>query len=552
MKAITTSNFAVGSVFMFGGDLSQGEVKSNLIAAGWLPCDGTAYSKSDYPDLFGVIGYSHGGSGGNFSVPNLTDRFVRGTNGSANNDPDCTSRTAAAPGGSTGNNVGSIQASGTALSKNPWVLAPDGDHSHAYQHLDTTMHEVWSGSTDSMARWSSTVTVGAAGGHFHTISGGDPATIPVNVALYWVIRAKPATAAGQTPAAALSAYGTSASSSSPAGWLNCDGQPQALSSASPAFSAAIGSNFGGDGKTVFCLPDLRGQFVRGTSHSTGRDPNASNRYAITGGGNTGDNVGSAQTYATGLGVTPVSITATGDHTHAQPLVPANDHHAAYGASGFAAYNTMEWTDSWTNTTTAGTHTHSVTGGDKETRPANYYLDWLIADDNISDAAPIGAIMAYAGDVTVISNLMALMAVGWLPCTGNKLRKSDSTYSALYKLIGTTFGSDNLNFKLPDLRGRFVIGAGGTAAIGVVRSASATGQPTNPFATTPIGDHTHQVTGIPTDTHEIDVVAGWDLAENNPNPTASSSAGKHSHTIISGGDAESRPLNVSVDYIIRYT
>jgi microcystin-dependent protein len=248
---------------------------------------------------------------------------------------------------------------------------------------------------------------------------------------------------------------------------------------------------------------------------------------------------------------PLTVATTGDHTHAQALVPANDHHAAYGASGPAAKNTMEWTDAWTNTTTVGTHTHSVTGGDHETRPVNLYLDWLISDDVIPDAPPIGAVLAYGGDVTAIDNFAALVAAGWLPCIGQKLKKSDPTYQALYQIIGSVFGQDNLNFYLPDLRGYFVLGAGGSRKVGNLLTQSTTGQPVNPFATTPVGDHTHQVTGIPTDTHEIDVVAGWDLAENNPNTTASSVAGSHTHALASGGDAETRPLNINVDYIIRY-
>ncbi|CAL78466.1 hypothetical protein; phage-related protein [Bradyrhizobium sp. ORS 278] len=546
----STSNLPIGFVCMFAGDLSVSTVRSALIAAGWLPCDGSSYATSQYAALYTAIGNAHGGSGGNFNVPNLTGRFVRGTTATATIDPDAGTRTAAAPGGATGNAVGSLQAGATALPTNPWVLAQDGDHFHAYQHLDTNMHEVWSGSTDSMARWSTTVTIGAAGGHFHTMSGGDPATLPVNAALYWVIRASAAPAAAQTPAGAIAAFGASLATQSPTGWIYCNGMPQAISASSPAFANTLGSNFGGDGVSVFNVPDLRGQFLRGTSHGTGRDPNASIRYALLGGGNTGDAVGSAQHYSTANGVIPISVAATGDHTHAQALVPANDHHAAYGASGPAAYNTMEWTDDWTNTTKAGAHTHSVTGGDKETRPVNIYLDWFIANDVIPDAPPIGSVTAYGGDVTSIDNLTSLLADGWLPCVGQKLKKNDPTYAALYKVIGATFGQDNLNFYLPDLRGYFVMGAG-QAKVGAIQAQSTTCQPITPFTTTPIGDHTHQVTGIPTDTHTIDVVAGWDLAENNPNTTASTVAGNHSHQIVAGGDAESRPVNINVDYIIRF-
>ncbi|UXU91262.1 phage tail protein [Burkholderia sp. S-53] len=536
---------------MFAGDLSNSAAKAALIAAGWVPCDGASYTQAQYPELYAAIGSAHGGAGTSFNVPKLTDRLPRGTNYSSNDDPDGGSRTAAESGGATGHAVGSLQQSATALPKNQWVLSQDGDHYHAYQHLTSARHEAWSGSTDRMARSATTVTIDAAGEHFHSMSGGDPVTLPINVALYWIIRATSGTPAAQTPAGALGAFGASAAAQSPAGWLYCNGQAVAIGSNSTNLANAIGSNFGGDGVTVLTLPNLRGQFLRGTSHNTGRDPNAASRYALMTGGNTGDGVGSAQGFATGSGQNPLVVATAGEHTHARTLVPANDHHAAWGASGPAAYYCMKWTDDWTNTTSAGTHTHSVTGGDKETRPVNIYLDWIIADDVIPDAPPIGTILAFGGDVTSIDIFSNLLAAGWLPCIGQRLKKSDPNYKALYNLIDGIYGQDNLTFALPDLRGYFVVGAGGSKTIGTVTAQSLTGQPETPFATTPVGDHTHQVTGIPTDTHVIDVVMGVDLAENNNNPTSSTVAGSHSHVVVTGGDAESRPMNINVDYIIRY-
>lgn len=45
----------------------------------WLICDGSSKSTTAYPDLFDVIGYNYGGSGGTFNVPNLINKTIYGT-----------------------------------------------------------------------------------------------------------------------------------------------------------------------------------------------------------------------------------------------------------------------------------------------------------------------------------------------------------------------------------------------------------------------------------------------------------------------------------------
>lgn len=45
---------------------------------GWLLCDGTSYSTSAYPELYSVLGYTYGGSGANFNVPDLRGRMPMG------------------------------------------------------------------------------------------------------------------------------------------------------------------------------------------------------------------------------------------------------------------------------------------------------------------------------------------------------------------------------------------------------------------------------------------------------------------------------------------
>jgi len=49
---------------------------SASIPSGFLECNGQSVSTSTYANLFAVIGYTYGGSGASFNIPNLTDRVA--------------------------------------------------------------------------------------------------------------------------------------------------------------------------------------------------------------------------------------------------------------------------------------------------------------------------------------------------------------------------------------------------------------------------------------------------------------------------------------------
>ena len=53
---------------------------SEIVPDGYLECDGSEYSSSDYPDLFEAIGTNYGGDSfsGTFKVPDLRGLFIRG------------------------------------------------------------------------------------------------------------------------------------------------------------------------------------------------------------------------------------------------------------------------------------------------------------------------------------------------------------------------------------------------------------------------------------------------------------------------------------------
>lgn len=59
----------VGTIVMFGGAAAP---------PNWLLCNGASLSTATYAALFAAIGYAFGGSGANFSLPNLQQRFPLG------------------------------------------------------------------------------------------------------------------------------------------------------------------------------------------------------------------------------------------------------------------------------------------------------------------------------------------------------------------------------------------------------------------------------------------------------------------------------------------
>lgn len=50
------------------------------VPQGWLLCNGASLAKASYPDLFTAIGYTWGGSGNTFYLPNYNGRHILGTN----------------------------------------------------------------------------------------------------------------------------------------------------------------------------------------------------------------------------------------------------------------------------------------------------------------------------------------------------------------------------------------------------------------------------------------------------------------------------------------
>jgi len=99
---------------------------------------------------------------------------------------------------------------------------------------------------------------------------------------------------------------------------------------------------------------------------------------------------------------------------------------------------------------------------------------------LQGAVPIGSITMFAG---------ATPPTNWLMCDGSSLATT-GTYAALFAIIGYAFGGSGANFSLPDLRGKFPLGAGPSNAL-----ASAAGSYSYTIGVANLPSHAHPITDV---------------------------------------------------------
>lgn len=207
-----------------------------------------------------------------------------------------------------------------------------------------------------------------------------------------------------------------------------------------------------------------------------------------------------------------------------------------------------------NQTTGSAFTVTVNtsaGGSTGVTPPRGYLSYIFSDGTNVRYADGGGIFAAISAIQttppgMIGPFAGLAAPsGWLFCDGSVV--SQSTYSALYAAIGTTWdtgGEGAGNFRLPDLRNMFLRGSG-TSAVGVYEADD-------------FKSHTHVASvNDPGHIHTIPMrpltsaigSAGGNVEGGGSTNTSSATTGI-SITNASTGGTETRPVNKRVLYIIK--
>ncbi|MEX2315756.1 MAG: phage tail protein [Pirellulales bacterium] len=194
------------------------------------------------------------------------------------------------------------------------------------------------------------------------------------------------------------------------GWMLCDGRPLRQQDA-PMLFDVLGTSHGAGFDSIatphvenaqFNIPDYRGRFLRGVTRETDRDPDARDRTEMNTEGNEGNLIGSLQGDATALPSgegNDFKTESAGEHHHSgtTQVAGAHIHEIPHdnGRTGTAfalarirdrkssANASHETTkdgqhDHDFTTEDAGDHHHLVTGGgNRETRPINANVNWII-------------------------------------------------------------------------------------------------------------------------------------------------------------------------------
>ena len=180
---------------------------------------------------------------------------------------------------------------------------------------------------------------------------------------------------------------------------------------------------------------------------------------------------------------------------------------------------------------------------------------------VGDTNPIGTLLDFAGSTA---------PTGYMMCDGRSLSTSGEN-AGLFAVIGYSYGGSGANFNIPDFRGRFArynddMGTGAAGRDIASRNADksqgqATARPTTGYTGTIsgtaalAGSHSHSFTAYDDERFPSTTAVGG--ATGNAQTITTSTEPSHTHSvsgtcaITGGGDAETRPINVSCNKIIKF-
>lgn len=155
--------------------------------------------------------------------------------------------------------------------------------------------------------------------------------------------------------------------------------------------------------------------------------------------------------------------------------------------------------------------------------------------------PVGAIIAFAG---------ADAPTGWVLCNGGLYDRT--AFAKLFQVLGTSHGTTNSsNFRVPDLRDRFIAGAGNSYSLGGTGGAA-----TVTLGVNNLPPHTHDIggktgepgrSGVGMYASNVSGGAAWQVLSTSE---AGSVSGLVAKSTGQGTAHENRPPYMALTYIIK--
>ncbi len=232
----------------------------------------------------------------------------------------------------------------------------------------------------------------------------------------------------------------------PQGWALADGQLLAVSSNEALFSI-LGTIYGGDGRTTFGLPDLRGRMPLGQ----GTGPGLSTRQL-------------GQKSGAETAIITTQQLPSHNHSLPYPVVPTQNTGGNQGHTNMQPFLGMNYIMA---------------------------LEGVFPSRNApvpDEPTPSSAFDPYIGGVSLFAGNFAPR--GWALCQGQVL--PISSHQALFSLLGTTYGGDGrTTFALPDLRGRTAVGPRSGPGLSTRSFGQRIGAETEVLSTLEMPSHNHQ-------------------------------------------------------------
>lgn len=286
----------------------------------------------------------------------------------------------------------------------------------------------------------------------------------------------------------------------PRGWAFCHGQLLPISQYSALFSL-LGTTYGGDGRTTFALPDLRGRVPIGE----GSGPGLTSRRLGVKLGEESVTLNNSQLPSHNHGNVDLDIevnatgSVLGSNTTGDKSIPGNTvvtkgirNERIYSSNDGASIVEM-MKDAFSINESINIEIDTNSSGNNSAHnnmsPA-LTLNYIIALNGVYPSRDGGsAVDPILGEIKMFAFNFA--PGGFAKCEGQLFQISQ--YDALFSLLGTIYGGDGeTTFGLPDLRGRMPIGSGNGPGLSNYGVGHGEGKETVALSENEMPSHSHNV------------------------------------------------------------